>query len=586
MPIPAASEPTQWMSDLLQAQQQLWKPLLDMPSNDALAQPALAPWQQAADTWTQWQRQGWQQWSDLWSGALAGSGFAGFAGAAGPAGAPPADRRFAGEAWQQDPRFDAIARTYVAQSQAMRDALAAAPMPARNKAQWDFVLRQVLDAASPANCLLLNPAALKTAVDSGGTSLVDGMRLFLEDFARGKISMTDDSAFEVGRNVATTPGDVVFQNELIQLIQYKPTTAKVHKRPLVIVPPCINKFYILDLQPDNSFVAYAVAQGHTVFLVSWRNIGPDQQTLTWDDYLQDGVLQAIDVAREIAKTDQVNALGFCVGGTLLASALGVAAQRGEVGNRGKVASLTLLTTMLDFSDTGELGLLVDEQSTAQREAAIGQGGVLKGKELAQVFAALRANDLIWPYVVNGYLQGKAPPAFDLLFWNGDDTNLPGPMYCWYLRNTYLENKLREPGGTVQCGVPVDLSKIGLPSFVYASRDDHIVPWRTAYASTGVLGGDTTFVLGASGHIAGVINPPAKGKRSHWAGSGRSVAGGVVEAQAWLAGAEEVPGSWWPRWNEWLAGHAGALVAAPKAPGNAAHPAIEPAPGSFVRAKAP
>ena len=237
MPTPTASDPSQWMNELLKAQQQLWRPLLDLPANEALAQPALAPWQQAADTWTQWQRQGWQQWSDLWSGALGGSGFAGFAG---PGAAPPADRRFAGEAWQQDPRFDAIARTYVAQSQAMRDALAAAPLPERNKAQWDFVLRQVLDAASPANCLLLNPAALKTAVDSGGASLVEGMRLFLEDFARGKVSMTDDSAFEVGRNVATTPGDVVFQNELIQLIQYRPTTVKVHKRPLVIVPPCIN----------------------------------------------------------------------------------------------------------------------------------------------------------------------------------------------------------------------------------------------------------------------------------------------------------------------------------------------------------
>ena len=579
MPSPTAPDPTLWMNDLLKAQQQLWKPFADIAPGEGLGASALAPWKQAADTWTQWQRQGWQQWSDAWSGALAGSAFAGFSG---PSAAPQPDRRFSGEAWQQDPRFDAIARTYVAQSQAMRDALAAAPLPARNKAQWDFVLRQVIDAASPANCLLLNPAALKTAVDSGGASLVDGMRLFLEDFARGKVSMTDDSAFEVGRNVATTPGDVVFQNELIQLVQYRPTTAKVHKRPLVIVPPCINKFYILDLQPENSFVAYAVAQGHTVFLVSWRNIGPEQQALTWDDYLQDGVLRAIDVAREIAKADQVNALGFCIGGTLLSSALAVAAQRSE----SKVASMTLLTTMLDFSDTGELGLLVDEASTAQREASIGQGGVLKGKDLAQVFAALRANDLIWPYVVNGYLQGKPPPAFDLLFWNGDDTNLPGPMYCWYLRNTYLENKLREPGATVQCGVPVDLSAIGLPSFVYASRDDHIVPWRTAYASTGLLGGDTTFVLGASGHIAGVINPPAKGKRSHWVGNGAAAAGGVAEAQSWLDTAEEVPGSWWPRWSEWLAGHAGAMVAAPKAPGNASHAAIEQAPGSFVRAKAP
>ena len=574
------SDPTRWMTDLLKTQHDLFKPFTGLPAMQPLGKPDLTPWVQAAGAVTQWQQQTWQQWSSLWTGALAGSALPGFAGT----GAAAPDRRFAGDAWQQDPRFDAIARSYLQQSQLMRDALAAAPLPARDKAQWEFVLRQVLDAASPANCLAFNPAALKTAVDSNGASLVEGMRLFLEDFARGKISMTDDSAFEVGRNVATTPGDVVFQNELIQLVQYTPTTAKVHKRPLVIVPPCINKFYILDLQPENSFVAHAVAQGHTVFLVSWRNIGPEQGGFTWDDYLQDGVIQAIDVARDIARADQVNALGFCVGGTLLSSALGVLAARNKGRANGPVASLTLLTTILDFSDTGELGLLVDEASVAQREAAIGQGGVMRGAELAQVFAALRANDLIWPYVVNGYLQGKAPPAFDLLFWNGDDSNLPGPMFCWYLRNTYLENKLREPGATVQCGVPVDLSKIGLPSFLYASREDHIVPWRTAYASTGLLGGDTTFVLGASGHIAGVINPPAKGKRSHWVGA--PGAGEAADAQAWLDAAQEVPGSWWPHWDRWLAGHAGAKVAAPKAPGNADHPALESAPGSFVRAKAP
>ncbi|MEO7150121.1 MAG: class I poly(R)-hydroxyalkanoic acid synthase [Burkholderiaceae bacterium] len=570
-----------WMNQLLQAQQALWQPYLTPPPLEPLGTASdPASWTQATQALVDWQQQGWQQWASLWLGALTGATFAGFGG---PAATAPADRRFAGEAWQQDPRFDAISRTYLQQSQAMRDALKAAPLPERNKAQWDFVLRQVLDAASPANCLLLNPVALKTAVDSGGASLVDGMRLFLEDFARGRVSMTDDTAFEVGRNVATTPGSVVFQNELIQLIQYAPTTARVHKRPLVVVPPCINKFYILDLQPENSLVAYAASQGHTVFLVSWRNIGPEQGHLGWDDYVETGVMRALDVAREITRADKVNALGFCIGGTLLSSALAVLAQRDDA-SRGKVASLTLLTTMLDFSDTGELGLLVDERSTAQRESTIGQGGVLRGAELAQVFAALRANDLIWPYVVNGYLQGKAPPAFDLLFWNGDDSNLPGPMFCWYLRNTYLENKLRQPGATLQCGVPVDLSTIGLPSFVYASREDHIVPWRTAYASTGILGGDTTFVLGASGHIAGVINPPAKGKRSHWVGA--SGPGEITQAQAWFDAAEEVPGSWWPRWSEWLGRHAGPEVAAPKSPGNAAHPAIEPAPGSFVRAKAP
>jgi len=457
----------------------------------------------------------------------------------------------------------------------MRSTVDAAPLDERSKAQWGFALRQVVDAVSPKNCLATNPDVLQLALESGGSSLVEGARLFFDDLAKGRISMSDDQAFEVGRNLATTPGSVVFENELIQLIQYSPTTAKVHKRPLVIVPPCINKFYILDLQPENSFVGHAVASGHTVFLVSWRNAGKDQGHLTWDDYIEQGVLQALSVACRIRRADKVDTLGFCVGGTLLASALAVAAARGEQ----PASSVTLLTTMLDFSDTGELGLMVDEASVAAREASLGRGGLLHGRELAQVFAALRANDLIWPYVVNGYLKGQAPRAFDLLFWNGDDTNLPGPMYCWYLRNTYLENRLREPGGTVQCGAPVDLSRIDVPAFVYASREDHIVPWQTAYASTGLLGGETRFVLGASGHIAGVINPPVKRKRNYW------TADLARDAQAWLAAAQSVDGSWWPSWTEWLAAHAGTLVAAPRQPGNAEYAVIEPAPGRYVKARA-
>ena len=474
------------------------------------------------------------------------------------------------QAWQQS-----LMQGHRQFAAAMQGALGAAPLDERSKAQWGFALRQVIDAMSPANCLATNPEALQAALDSGGGSLVEGARLFLEDVARGRVSMSDDAAFEVGRNVATSPGSVVFENELMQLIQYAPSTAKVHKRPLVIVPPCINKFYILDLQPDNSLVAYAVAQGHTVFLVSWRNVGAGQGALTWDDYIEQGVLQALDVARRIGRADRVNTLGFCIGGTLLASALAVAAARGEE----PAASVTLLTAMLDFSDTGELGLMVDETMVAAREATIGRGGLLRGRELAQVFAALRANDLIWPYVVNGYLKGRAPAAFDLLFWNGDDTNLPGPMYCWYLRNTYLENRLREPGGTVQCGVPVDLSRIAAPAFVYASREDHIVPWKTAYAGVGLLGGETRFVLGASGHIAGVINPPAKRKRSHWIGNL------APDAQAWLDGADSVEGSWWPAWSDWLATHAGAQVAARRVPGSAEFPVIEPAPGRYVKTPA-
>ncbi len=562
-------DPTQWLTDLMTAQQTMWG-LAAPPADAEAASPVAAmPWLQAAGAFAQWQQQALQQMSSMWSGAMP-------FGALAPGAAAPPDRRFAADAWRNDPRYDGLSRAYLGQSELMQKALAAAPLDDRSKAQWGFVLRQVVDALSPANALATNPEAMQTALETGGASLVEGMRLFMQDFARGRVSMTDDTAFEVGRNVATSPGSVVFENELIQLIQYAPSTAKVHQRPLLIVPPCINKFYILDLQPENSLVGYAVAQGHTVFLVSWRNIGPAQGQFGWDDYLQQGVMPAIDVARAISRADRVNALGFCLGGTLLASALAVMAAEGQH----KCASMTLLTTMLDFTDTGELGLLVSEQSAALREAQIGQGGVLKGSELAQLFAALRANDLIWPYVVAGYLKGKAPPAFDLLYWNGDDTNLPGPMYCWYLRKTYLENQLRVPGGTVQCGVPVDLGKIDLPTFLYASREDHIVPWQTAYLSSRLLSGDIRFVLGASGHIAGVINPPAAKKRSHWVGPVQA------DATTWLDNARNEPGSWWTPWSAWLEGHAGAMLAAPKAPGNRQYPAIEPAPGRYVKAKAP
>jgi polyhydroxyalkanoate synthase len=379
---------------------------------------------------------------------------------------------------------------------------------------------------------------------------------------------------------------VIYQNDLIQLIQYRPTTAEVHERPLVIVPPCINKYYILDLQPANSFVAHTVAQGHSVFLVSWRNAGPGQAELTWDDYLAHGVLQAIDVARTISGADTVNTLGFCIGGTLLASALGVAAARGDQ----PAASMTLLTTMLDFGDTGEAGLLVSEQVVAAREAAIGRGGLLKGRELARVFASLRANDLIWRYSVQGYLKGQAPPAFDLLYWNSDDSNLPGPMFCWYVRHTYLENQLREPGATTQLGVPVDLRAITVPAFVYASKEDHIVPWKTAYASTQLLGGNTTFILGASGHIAGVINPPGRNKRNYWSqpawlGDGAPPNRPDADPDRWLDAAERIPGSWWPAWIAWLSPHSGPEATAPQQLGNALFPPIEQAPGSYVKEKA-
>jgi polyhydroxyalkanoate synthase len=490
--------------------------------------------------------------------------------------AAPAERAqaspVAGSGWESDAWADAVKRTYLAYRGILDSGVDAIPADERAKEQIRFGLRQFADAMSPANFLLTNPEALQLARETNGRSLVEGMQLFFQDLAKGDISTTDESAFEVGRNLATTPGAVVFENELIQLIQYAPLTAEVAQRPLLIVPPCINKFYILDLQRENSFVRYALERGNAVFMVSWRSATPATAHLTWDDYLEKGVITAIDVALHVSGADRVNTLGFCVGGTLLACALAVMAGRGEA----KAASLTLLTTMLDFSDAGELGKLISEQSVAAKEALIGTKGILPGKELGFAFSSLRANDLIWQYVNNSYLKGKAPPAFDMLFWNSDSANLPGPMFCWFLRNGYLENKLRRAGATIQCGMPLDLAKVHVPAFLYASVDDHIVPWKTAFASREILSGDTVFVLGASGHIAGVINHPAKNKRNYWSGGAHG-----ADPQHWLETAHSTPGSWWPRWADWLAQFSGPLRPAPQRLGSPTYPIIEAAPGRYV-----
>jgi polyhydroxyalkanoate synthase len=401
------------------------------------------------------------------------------------------------------------------------------------------------------------------------------MQNLIDDIQKGRITRVDESAFEVGGNLAATPGSVVFENELIQLIQYTPQTADVEKTPLLIVPPCINKYYLLDLGAGNSFVEYAVAMGHQVFLISWRSTVAELQYLTWDDYLTLGPLRAIDVVRDIAAVDEVHALGFCVGGTILSCAAGVLAARGER----KLATITLLTTMIDFADTGEIGLLIDETSTALREATIGKGGILPGKELAFTFGTLRANDLIWRYVVDSYLKGAPRETFDLLYWDSDSVSLPGPMYCWYARNAYLQNKIKDPGKTTQCGVPIDLSKVTTPLYVLASREDHIVPWQSAYRSKYLMGMDPSFVLAASGHVAGVINPPSRNKRSYWVNDDPN-----CDSKNWLEGAEEKPGSWWPHWDAWMKRHSSGTVRAPKQPGNSNFHVIEPAPGRYVRQK--
>jgi polyhydroxyalkanoate synthase len=579
-------DPAQYLAKLFATSQELMQKIAaGAPGTAQPSGPDPTAWFMAAMNNVAEMQAGYlQQMTQLWTAMLAPTAPGGAAGT-GTAAPKADDKRFAGEAWRSMPGFDLIKNTYLAYAGALRDCVEAAPVDEKTKGQMRFAVRQFNDALSPANFFATNPEAMQLAMQTGGKSVAEGMVKFFEDLAKGRVSTTDETAFQVGKNLAVTPGAVIFENDLMQVIQYAPRTARVCARPLLIIPPAINKFYILDLQPKNSLVAFAVEQGHTVFLVSWRNISPALGSLTWDDYVEKGVVQAIDVALEVTGADRINALGFCVGGTLLACAAAVLNAR----QQDKLASLTLLTALLDFSDTGEIGLLVSEQSVALREATIGRGGVVDGKELAFVFSSLRANDLIWPYVVSRYLKGQEAPAFDLLYWNSDGTNLPGPMFCWYLRHTYLENDLKEPGKTRQCGVPVDLSQVKAPAYLYASREDHIVPWKTAYASTRILGGETTFVLGASGHIAGVINPASGNKRNYWtAGAGTAAdahaAGGAhadADAEAWFASAQSVPGSWWPHWATWLKLRAGDEVAARASLGGGKYRLIEPAPGRYV-----
>lgn len=491
------------------------------------------------------------------------------------------DRRFSAEAWSASPAHAFTAAWYLLNARYLQELVDALDAEPKVRERIRFAVQQWTAAASPSNFFALNPEAQKTLLESRGESLRQGVANLLSDLQRGKISQTDESRFVVGKNLANTEGSVVFQNDLIQLIQYKPRTASVRERPLLIVPPCINKFYILDLQPENSLVVHGLESGQQVFLISWRNADASIAHKTWDDYTEEGVLTAIDTVRKISGREQINTLGFCVGGTMLATALAVAAARGEH----PAASMTLLTAMLDFSDTGVLDVFVDEAHVQMREQTIGgkngaQPGLMRGIEFANAFSFLRPNDLVWNYVVDNYLKGRTPMPFDLLYWNSDSTSLPGPMYVWYLRNTYLENRLREQNALTVCGEMVDLSLVDVPTFIYGSREDHIVPWRTAYASVPLLNGPIEFVLGASGHIAGVINPPAKNKRNYW----------VLKTEDkhlpenpddWFEQATEVPGSWWPEWTRWLDQYGGKKIKARATAGSADFPAIEAAPGRYV-----
>lgn len=490
---------------------------------------------------------------------------------------PRDDRRFKDEAWQDNPLFDFIKQAYLLTAKWMlavvRGAEGLEPQTAR---KVDFFTRQFLDALAPTNFLATNPEVLRTTLESNGGNLVRGMEHLLNDLQDGQLRtrMTDHEAFTLGQNIAVTPGKVVFQNELMQLLQYTPTTEKVRKRPLLIVPPWINKFYILDLREKNSFIRWAVAQGHTVFVISWVNPDARLAEKNFDDYLTEGPLAALDAIEKATGERQVNAVGYCLGGTLLASTLAWLAAR----RRKRIASATFLTTMLDFSDPGELGVFIDEDQLVALEDRMDEEGFLDGRAMATTFNMLRANDLIWSFAINNYLLGKEPFPFDLLYWNSDSTRMPARMHSFYLRRMYQENLLKEPGALKLAGSRIDLGRVQVPVYFLSTREDHIAPWQSTYRGTRLFSGPVRFVLGASGHIAGVINPPVANKYGYWTSTELP-----EESDAWLEGAERHDGSWWSDWDNWVGEFAEGEVEA-REPGNGLA-VLEDAPGSYVAVRA-
>lgn len=488
------------------------------------------------------------------------------------------DRRFKDAAWEENQLFDFIKQSYLLTARWLQNTVDNVDgLDERTLKKVDFYTRQFVDAMAPTNFLMTNPEVLRTTFESNGENLVHGLDNLLQDLHNSKsglqIKMTDMDAFEVGKNIAVTEGDVVFQNDLIQLIQYRPTTENVSEIPLVIVPPWINKYYILDLKEKNSFIKWAVDQGQTVFTISWVNPDTSLANKSFENYLEEGVLAAFNAAKEICGTEQVNSLGFCLGGTLLSCALAYLKSK----NDNSVASATFLATMTDFADPGELSVFIDEEQIVHLEKHMEQAGYLDGTEMAASFNMLRANDLIWNFVVNNYLLGKDPFPFDLLYWNSDNTRMPAAMHSFYLRNMYQQNNLIKPGGISLLDTPIHLEKIDIPVFMLSTREDHIAPWKTTYSATQIYSGDVTFCLSGSGHIAGVINPPSKDKYPHWVNTSLP-----ESPDEWLENAEEHPGSWWPRWGEWLKSHAGDEIEA-RPQGSDSHKIIEPAPGSFVKA---
>jgi polyhydroxyalkanoate synthase len=492
----------------------------------------------------------------------------------------PKDRRFKDDAWKENEVFDFIRQSYLLSARFVQDVVKQVDgLDAQTAQKVDFYSRQFIDAMSPSNFLLTNPEVLRRTAETGGENLIKGLNNLLTDLERGKgklhIKMTDTDAFRIGENIAVSEGQVVFQNDLMQLIQYAPTTEKVLKRPLLIVPPWINKFYILDLRPKNSFVRWAVAQGHTVFVVSWVNPDDRLAEKNFDDYMKEGFLDALDAIEAATGEREINAIGYCLGGTLLSCTLAHLATLNDT----RIRSATFFVTLMDFRESGELNVFIDEEQIKMLEEKMNKHGYLEGSEMANTFNMLRANDLIWSFVVNNYLMGNDAFPFDLLYWNSDSTRMPAAMHSFYLRNMYQDNKLIEPGGITLGGTPIDLSKIKVPAYFLSTREDHIAPWRATYRGTQILGGKNRFVLAASGHIAGVVNPPEGGKYSHWINPDLP-----DDPETWFAGATEIAGSWWPDWQRWVTALDKKQVKA-RVPGEGKLVPIEPAPGSYVKVQA-
>ncbi len=490
------------------------------------------------------------------------------------------DRRFKDDAWRENEVFDFIRQSYLLSSRYFTSVVQGTEgLDAKTAQKVDFYTRQFVDAMSPANFVMTNPEVLRRTAETGGANLLKGLTNLLADLERGKgklrIRMTDDSKFKVGENIAVTPGKVVFQNDLMQLIQYAPTTETVYKRPLVIFPPWINKFYILDLRPKNSLIRWAVEQGHTVFVASWVNPDEHLSEKGFDDYMKEGVLAALDAIEAATGERAVNAIGYCLGGTLLATTLAYMAVKKDT----RIKTATYFVTMTDFEESGELGVFIDEEQLQGLEERMGKRGFLDGREMATTFNMLRANDLIWSFVVNNYLLGQEPFPFDLLYWNDDSTRMPAKMHSFYLRRMYQANDLCKPGGITLLGTAIDLRKIKVPSYLVSTREDHIAPWKSTYRGTQLYSGPVRFVLAASGHIAGVVNPPEGGKYSHWVNEELP-----ASPDEWFAGATELAGSWWPDWQRWVTGQDKAMVPA-RVPGEGKLPALEDAPGSYVRVMA-